>query len=614
MQQLVLAGEEELSGEESLGTITIRFFVFPRKAKETAAPAEKEVLDLRTDEDFGLEGGEVNTYLESSKKGKWCIVFLLHGQRHHVLENSFIVHDLGKPYLRRRLFIIVELDGLSRKAKSKLIQGSRVGVYEGAVFQRVRARITSALKNDQVLEKLEAEAEEELSRLEEGDQAVRDALDQLIDSHDPNADFALDGEDAPGDTQGLFIASAGKSAPTHVVSLRTEGTEVDGPVLVAVKPVKTLRLRPTQEAILEIATSPTEFGAKLKALTAHVEPNVEELKIVTTQAEGVGRIQMLFEAQGDDVDYPIPAKLRVFGSYEGFPEPRLFEQELVIKPITPAPPPPHVPLKPVPTFIRVRSRVPIRLVLGDADRHVALQWDGLDELLTALPAPWKISVSCTTDPQFPIVTLSDPDDGRFEAILRSPTDPVAYPAGRKLTFQVEARGPEGKLLATCFDAVVEEAKIEESEQEEKPRLIASEVMLTGQRRPPYKIVIITEEQYNAGYPEPWGAWSPNLAACFVGPTAREPLTLIVNTGFAAFRDFAQWLIQEQQTEARIHEKKVKYETHVCYHMYQMYRAVQKRTEQKTADENVSDVPNEALLAQEVNRVASTLLHLMKVSR
>jgi hypothetical protein len=614
MQQLALSGEEELVATEPLGSITIRFFVFPRKAKDPAAPAAKEPVDMQVDEDFGLDGGEVNTYLEASKKGKWCIVLLLNGQRHHVMENSFIVNDLGKPYLRRRLFIIVELDGLSRKAKSTLIQGSRVGVYEGAVFQAIRARVVAALKNDQLLEKLEAEAEEELSRLEEGDQAVRNALDQLIDSHDPNADYSLDGEDAPGDAKGLFIAMEGKPTPSHVVSLRTEGTEVAGPVLVAVKPVKTLRLRPGVEAILEITTSPLELGAKLKTLTAHVEPNVEELKVTTTQVDGSGLIQLRFEPQGDDVDYPIPTKLRVFGSYEGFPDPRLFEQELVIKPVIPPPPPPQVPLKPVPTFIRVRSRVPIRLILGDADRHVSLQWDGMDELLTASPAPWKIFVACTSDPQFPGVTLSDPSDGRFEAILRSPTDPIVYPPGRTLTFQVDARGPEGKLLATCFDAVVEEPKTPEDEQDEKPRLVATDVMLTGQRRPPYKIVKINEEQYNSGLPEPWGSWSANLAACFVAPTAREPLTLIVNTGFAPFREFSQWLIQEQQSEARINEKKVKFETHVCYHMYQMYRAVQKRAEQKAANESIGEAPNEALLAQEVNRVASTLLHLMKVSR
>src|SRR5207249_1769857 len=93
---------------------------------------------------------EVSSYLEQPR-GKMCIVFTLNGQRHDGLDNSFIVNELGMKYLRKRMIIVVDLDGLSHQASAEIIQGSRSGLYKGAVFDEIRRKLnkltTIALKS-----------------------------------------------------------------------------------------------------------------------------------------------------------------------------------------------------------------------------------------------------------------------------------------------------------------------------------------------------------------------------------------------------------------------------------------------------------------------------------
>ena len=57
-----------------------------------------------------------DTYLESTKRGKECCVFLINGQRQDAWDDTFIERDLGLKYLRHRTLIVVDLDGLKNEA------------------------------------------------------------------------------------------------------------------------------------------------------------------------------------------------------------------------------------------------------------------------------------------------------------------------------------------------------------------------------------------------------------------------------------------------------------------------------------------------------------------
>ena len=125
----------------------------------------------------------IASYLERPKTGKLCCVFLVNGQRQEGLDNTFIVQQLGFRYLRKRMMIIVEVDGLHPEYLGELMQGSRQHFYQGRVWEAISSRLISTLKGDPDLQKLEEEAEAEVAELEAGDQKVKEALDTLIEAH-----------------------------------------------------------------------------------------------------------------------------------------------------------------------------------------------------------------------------------------------------------------------------------------------------------------------------------------------------------------------------------------------------------------------------------------------
>src|SRR5687768_1560013 len=113
--------------EPQLGKIGIRVVVFAKKQSRSSRPDDEQPFDLQADEDFSSGDSEVNSYLEFTKCGKMCCVFLINGQRHHGLDNSLIVNDLKMKYLRKRMIIGVDLDGLTQVAIAEVMHGSRSG-------------------------------------------------------------------------------------------------------------------------------------------------------------------------------------------------------------------------------------------------------------------------------------------------------------------------------------------------------------------------------------------------------------------------------------------------------------------------------------------------------
>ena len=220
-----------------LGTISIRVFVLPPKVKKGAPEPEAALpLDMEEGEDFLLDKGAtpLASYLEHGR-GKRCIVFLVNGQRQEFLDNSFIVQELGFKYLRARMMIAVDVDGLAPEAIGKMMQGSRQGFYRGHIWEAITRRMIATLKNDPDLVRLEEEAEEMVSELKAGDEKVKETLDQLIDSHhDLGHDFA-EGAGTSGDNQGGDELGFKTVVKGNVVTLLPpdKGQAADYPVGVA---------------------------------------------------------------------------------------------------------------------------------------------------------------------------------------------------------------------------------------------------------------------------------------------------------------------------------------------------------------------------------------------
>src|SRR5947209_5620457 len=104
-QTLLLDKQYSPELEQDLGKIGVRVVVYSKKQAASTHPEEDQPLDLESDEDFAVNDSEVNSYLELPKRGKLCCVFLINGQRHDALDNSFIVNELKMKYLRKRMII-----------------------------------------------------------------------------------------------------------------------------------------------------------------------------------------------------------------------------------------------------------------------------------------------------------------------------------------------------------------------------------------------------------------------------------------------------------------------------------------------------------------------------
>lgn len=590
-----------------LGKIGVRVVVFP-KHKYNAQSVDDDVpLDLQPEEDFSTGKSEVNSYLEFPKGGKMCCVFLINGQRHHGLDNTFIVNELKMKYLRKRMIIAVDLDALSQRAIAEIMQGSRSGLYEGQVFQKIRDRLVATLQGDPDLAELEDEAEDELSQLQAGETVVQNALDELIEHHFEFGDHETGGADVGGGKQGQFYGPDGKPVDVNVVVFGENGAPVTGPVLVSDHAASTLRVVPSSKANLLVTALPKGDWTKLKEIGAFLEPATAGLTATLLRNETGATLEIEFTESPDfqPDEYPIEAMLRVMATFADEAEPRLIEKNVVVRPKRPRPPRPARVLNDVPTYLRVATRQPVRLLAGGPDVHVRIVWDGKDSLAFDPTPEWTFQATCKSHSQFPAITFTKPTNGRFEALVHTPAD---YLVGTKLEFEVQAHGPGGATLNASFTAEVVLPP--------GPRKVSTEIPARGQRRPPYELSYIFEEKFDT--PTRWGAetWNAGHAAAFAEPTATKPLTLCINQNFGLLRKYMDGLLGKKADEQRMEEKKTKYTSHVAYHLYQMYlhkEDVRKKKEEGAESEELRD-PQDEEMQLEINRVASTLIRLMEVMR
>lgn len=605
--ELVIDKQYAPALEQDLGTIGIRVVVFSKKQGGSTQSDDEQPIDLESDEDFTTNDSEVNSYLELPKRGKLCCVFLINGQRHDALDNSFVVNELKMKYLRKRMIIAIDLDGLSQRATAEIMQGSRSGFYRGQVYQKICDRLAATLKNDPELLALEDEAEEELAQLQAGDAAVQEALDQLIEQHFDFGDHSTEGGVESGGKMGHFFGPDGKPVNVDVVTVIEDGVPATEPILVSDQPAPNLRLLPNIKSTLKIAVSPEHDWNRVTNIGAFLEPAVSGLTCVFTKDTNTAEVELHFQEPPDfeDDQYPIEATLRVMATLNGLPDPRLLQKTIIVRPRKPRTPRPPRVLNDVPTFLKVVSRQPVRLIAGGPDSHVKLLWDGKDDLAFDPDPIWSFTATCNSHPNFPPITFTKPSSGRFEALVHTGAE---FLIGTKLEFEVKAHGPDGQTLGTTFHGEVAAPP--------EPKKVTTQLPVRGQRRPPYKVVYIHESEFQMA--TRWGdeTWDANQAAAFIEPNDTAPLTLCINQDFGLLRKYTDGLLAKKADEQRTEEKKTKYISHVAYHLYQMYLAKDELRKKNQASHGELDFrePQDEEMQNEINRVASTIIRLMEVMR
>jgi hypothetical protein len=590
---------------EGYGTITIRVVVMEKGMASTAAAStvDDAPVDAQADEVLPeTDKRPVSSFLEEPKRGRQCCVFLINGQRQHFWDNQFIVRDLELKYLRNRMIVVVDCDGLKPEAVAELMQGSRHQFYEGKVYSALESRVLATLKGDPDLRRLEEEAEDDISSLQAGDEAVKAALDQLIEAHHDAAPHTGHGHTQAGEAS-RDEGVAGSLTQTQDVIVEGDttigaiGTE---PVLHLRPDVVTIRIKPNDARRFLIYPKPEAVWKVLESMALTFDPPVKELQVTRT-SQLTGEELLLKFVQPEDFDedeYPIETTLRSTATFKGYHEPRVLERRMVINPPKNPPPKPPIPLKDDPTLIKVTSRQPIKILVPGPDVHVKLRWDGKDELVVGNPPPWTFKVTCESPSVEPQTFLTRPVDGRFELLIQAAP---GLKGGEQLKFDVEAVGP-GKTLVTAFLADVVEPPT--------PRKVSMKSPGGGQRRPPYDLRYVKKE--NWADETCWGsAWTGAESGAFEPPSAKSPLTIFINTDMDLLTTYRDTLLAKRLGEVTIQQRINKYTAHIAFHLYQMY---QKKREVDSKPGGAMEAPGEDQMRDEIQRVARTLVKLMEVSQ
>ncbi len=598
----------------SYGKIGVRVVVIKAKQKDCKKEGKAEEAPLGEDDEPASTGDSpLSSYLESPK-GRQCVVFLVNGQKHHAWDNTFLSRDLPFKYLKLRTMVIVDLDGLAPHALAEVMRSSRQGLFEGDVYYAVRDRLVSMLKKDDDLKALQQEAEQKYLEMDAGDEAVKNKLDQLIEGHHLAAQIAGMGMEVGG-TQQMSDAPTftDTSAVNDVVVMGHPDARQDAslPALVTEPRLVAIRLQDGQARDMHVTSSPRDDWTKLTELTAQLDPEVKGLTLVTDRQGGGARLILAFTEPNDtdDEEYPIDTHLLVFARFRGHPETRMLKVPVVVGKPKNRPHRELRPLKDDPTFLKVASRQPVKLVAGGASVHVKLRWDGQDFLLIGSPPPWKFSARSTTLSTFPTIGFAVRGNGRLELLLDTPNGLLP---GSELEFEVAADGPNGRRLATKFKAIVTDH--DDDDDVLAPRKIAAQAPNTaGQRRPPFEPKYVGEDNWPDG-----GCWGDNVwtgaeVGCFQEPTGTTSGFLIMNRDMTLLKNYREEMVRKKLEESTIKERMNRYYSIVAFHLYQMYSEYRAKLE-AAADDPTTKIPTAEEMRGEINRVGTSLVRIMELSR
>ena len=608
MSDFALDKSLEMDVAENFGSIGIRVVVLNNKSQSVSTAEESEVLDLDPDEiiDEGTPKRPIDGYLESPKRGKYCCVFLVNGQRQHAWDNTFIIRDLELKYLRNRMMVIVDIDGLLPESIAKLMQGSRHQFYDGEVLHAITRRVIDALKGDPDLIRLEEEAEQELSSLRAGDEVVKAALDQLIDSHHAASSRLTHGHAQPGtatreDSLGGSLLQSIRSVVEGPPDL---GEPAGGPYLAMSPDLSTIRLKSGEKRELQFELVPADVELeKFQVTTNPILPELD-LGVAKSGATAILSLAFITPEEFDEDQYPVHSTLKIVAAAKGFSEPRILERPLIVtaqQDPTERTPKPLAALLESPTELRVTSRQPLQITTAGPDLHIKLRWNGKDELTASEGSAWRFAVHGTSGHDIAESSFTTPTNGRFELLLRVPE---GIAAGEKITGAIEALGP-GSKLRTEFEVDVVDPP--------SARRVDSKLNGGAQRSPPYKLVYVTKENWASE--TCWNAreWTQSDPGAFQMPTANEPLTLLINQDYGLFAEFREELTTRRLAESTIHERTTRYTSHVAYHLWQMHTFSENLRKGKIEEIEIGNQYTEDEMREEIRRVASTLLLLTRLT-
>jgi hypothetical protein len=307
---------------EVYGSIAIRVVVLAKGMAPARAPksTDDSPVDLAPDEVLPDDDKlPTSSFLEDPKRGRQCCVFLINGQRQHAWDNQFVVRDLDMKYLRNRMIVVVDCDGLKPNAVAHLMQGSRHQFFEGAVYSALETRVIATLKGDPDLRRLEEEAEDDISSLEAGDEAVKAALDQLIEAHHDAAIHPTHGHNEGGEASRTDGAN-GTLVQTQDVVVAGDssvGVPASDPVLNMRPDVATIRLKPNDARRYLIHPSPDELWKALESLALTFDPPVKELQVTRTVQLTGEEVTLQFVEREDLIEdeYPIETVMRATATF-----------------------------------------------------------------------------------------------------------------------------------------------------------------------------------------------------------------------------------------------------------------------------------------------------------
>jgi hypothetical protein len=266
-----------------------------------------------------------------------------------------------------------------------------------------------------------------------------------------------------------------------------------------------------------------------------------------------------------------------------------------------------------PTFLRVRSRQPVRLIPGAAAVHVRMQWNGKPSLLRGSNPRWRFRGRCLSLGTFPRMGFGSMDDGRLEFIVYPPHGLLP---GITLEFEAVADGPDGRQLRATFRGVVVTAQ--QPPDAEPRKVLAPAPTAVGQRCPPYDLKYISEKDWKNPKLPCWKEgmeWTGGDAGSFIEPTETQPLLiLVINQDMELLKNYREGMLKQKPPPDpnTIKNRTNKYISHVAFHLYQMYGEYKRRQQLAAADSEVR-APDEGEMRAEINRVGTTLMKLMEVS-
>ena len=130
-----------------------------------------------------------------------------------------------------------------------------------------------------------------------------------------------------------------------------------------------------------------------------------------------------------------------------------------------------------------------------------------------------------------------------------------------------------------------------------------------QRRPPYDLKVVKEEQWETTPCWASPKWTKDDVWCFEEPTASNLLTLIVNEDAEILKQAREQMVAKQLDENTVKERLGRYTAHIYFHLFKMYEYSEALKKQHQEDDTIH-LPSYSELRGEINRVGITLASLM----